>query len=68
MIMEKPKTQNIKSPWKLENSINEYIDFIDNDKDYHEDRLNDYKNEIFELAVESFTNKEIWDWINNRQD
>ena len=43
-----------------------YIDFIDNDVEYHED--NDFSNYIFEQALEVIYGKDIWNFVNNRQD
>ena len=66
--MDKPTTSSIRSPWKLQQAVKEYLDFIDNDEEYHEDREDKYRNAIFEQAVEAFTHEKVWDWINNRQD
>ncbi len=65
--MSKPKTSNIRSPWKLEKAIKDYLDFMDNDREYHEDRIDKYTNQIFEQAVECFTDEKVWDWINDRR-
>ena len=43
-----------------------YIDFIDNDVEYRED--NDFSNYIFEQALEVIYGKDIWGFVNNRQD
>jgi hypothetical protein len=65
--METPKTHNIKNPWKLELAVKSYLEFMDNDDEYSEDRLENYKNEVFEKAMESFAGEDIWEWINNRR-
>ncbi len=46
----------------------DYIQFIDNDKEYHEDRTDDYHNAIFEAAMQAFYGEDVWDWINNRRE
>jgi len=49
----------------LIDSALEYIEFIDSEN-YHEDSLDDYKQEIFEIAMEAVFGPKIWDWINER--
>ena len=66
--MKKPETRKAISLWKIEQAVKDYLDFIDNDKDYHEDGLEKYENAIFEKAVESFVGEKAWDWINNRRE
>ena len=51
---------------KLREVCQNYIDFIDNDVEYHED--NDFSNYIFEQALEVIYGKDIWGFVNNRQD
>lgn len=48
-------------------AVQDYIDFIDNDKEYHEDGLSDYKNQIFEVAIMHCLGEDVWEWINNRR-
>lgn len=43
-----------------------YIDFVDNDEEYHED--NDYSHYIFETTMEALFGKGVWNFINNRRD
>lgn len=43
----------------------EYIDFVDNDEEFHED--NDYDNSIFEVAMSTFFGENVWEFINNRK-
>ena len=45
----------------------EYIDFIDNDKEYCEDGLDNYQNAIFESAIDLFFKEDVLDWINKRR-
>lgn len=47
---------------ELEESVYRYIQFIKGE-DYHEDKIDNYKNEIFEKAVEHFYSPEVWDFI-----
>lgn len=50
----------------LKDTVKGYIDFIDNDKEYFED--NDYGGYIFEAAVMALFGKDVFEWINKRQD
>ena len=66
MIMGKPvKLENIDTK-KLSEICQQYIDFIDNDAEYHDD--NDYEHYIFESAMETIFGKKVWDFINNRHE
>ena len=66
--MEKPKQINTEEIdlTDLKEITQDYINFIDNDEEYHED--NDYNWHIFETAMETIFGKDVWDFINNRQD
>jgi len=66
--MEKPKQLSEKEIdlTELRNVCQGYIDFIDNDKEYYED--NDYDHYIFEKAMTTIFGKDVFDWINQRQD
>ena len=66
--MKKPKQLNTEeiNLTALKEICQNYIDFVDNDKEYHED--NDYDHYIFETAMETVFGKEVWNFINNRQD
>jgi hypothetical protein len=64
--MEKPKQLDNIDLQKLRNICQDYIEFIDDDEEYHED--NDYDHYIFESAMETVFGKDIWDFINNRRD
>ena len=65
--MEKPKLLSYDKMDidALRDICQDYIDFIDNDEEYHED--NKFKSYIFEIAVELIFGKDIWEFINNRQ-
>ena len=65
--MEKPKllkTEEIDLT-ELKDVCKDYICFVDNDEEYHED--NNYDHYIFETAMETVFGKKVWDFINNRQ-
>lgn len=64
--MEKPKQLKEIDVTKLREKCQEYIDFLDNDEEYFED--NSYEDEIHEIAMETFYGKDVWKFINNRQD
>ncbi len=49
---------------ELQATCQKYIDYIDS-PEYHED--NDFKQYIFETAIETFFGKDAWDFINNRR-
>lgn len=51
---------------KLREVCQNYIDFIDNDVEYQED--NDFRNYIFEQALEVIYGEDVWNFVNNRQD
>lgn len=63
--MEQPKQLETINLEKLRNICQDYINFIDNDEEYHED--NDYKEYIFEAAMETVFGKEVWTYVNNRR-
>lgn len=66
--MEKPKqlTEKEIDLTELRNVCQGYIDFIDNDNEYYEDNNNDHY--IFEKAMTTIFGKDVFDWINQRQD
>lgn len=49
----------------LKKICQQYMDFVDNDEEYHED--NDFKHYIFETAMQTLYGENVWDWINKRQ-
>lgn len=63
--MKKPEQLENVDTKKLSEICQQYIDFVDNDKEYHED--NDFNHYIFEIAMESIFGANVWDFINNRQ-
>jgi hypothetical protein len=67
-IMNKEKPQQLKEITldELKKICQEYIDFVDNNEEYHED--NDYNHYIFETAMKSVFDEEVFDYINSRQD
>jgi len=50
---------------QLRKVCQEYVDFVDNDKEYYED--NDHDHYIFEKALEAIFGSDVWEFINNRQ-
>ena len=66
--MEKPKqlTEKEIDLTELRNVCQGYIDFIDNYNEYYEDNDNDHY--IFEKAMTTIFGKDVFDWINQRQD
>ncbi len=47
---------------ELKNICKEYIDFVSNKEEYHED--NDYRYYIYEKALEAIYGKAIWKYKN----
>ena len=64
--MEKPKQLEKVDLQRLRDICQEYIDFVDDDKEYHEDH--DYEAYIFEAAVTAIFGREVWEFINNRHE
>lgn len=46
----------------LKQQVTGYLDFVESE-DYHED--NDYRQYIFEAAVEAYYGKDVWSFINS---
>ena len=46
-------------------SCEDFISFLDSDE-YHEDKIQNYVNDIFGEAMESIYGKEVFNFINNR--
>lgn len=64
--MEKPKQLETVDLQKLREICQQYLDFVDNDEEYHED--NDYDHYIFESALEAIFGKEVWTFVNGRHE
>ena len=62
--MKRPEQLENVETKQLSEICQKYIDFVDNDKEYHED--NNFKQFIFEAAMESIFGEDVWDFINNR--
>jgi len=60
--MNKPPPWRVVLTRPITKAVEQYIDFLDSD-DYNEDEDDDYKNAIFEAAVEAVYGKEVWTWI-----
>lgn len=64
--MDKPKELEIIDLRALREAVNDYLEFLESDY-YHEDRIDNYENDIFEKAIETFyPEQEIWGWVNMR--
>ena len=49
----------------LVQSCEDFIDFLDSDE-YHEDKIENYENDIFVQTMEAIYGKEVFNFINNR--
>lgn len=65
--MDKPKQLQDVDLTQLRVDAQEYLDFIDNDEEYHEDGLDNYQQAVFERVMTTLYGREVWNWINNRQ-
>jgi hypothetical protein len=50
---------------KLWNTCEDFISFLESDE-YHEDKIENYVNDVFGKAMESIYGKEVFKFINNR--
>lgn len=64
--MKKPEKLLLIDITKLEKKCQDYIDFVDNDEEYHED--GDHDVYIFEAAMKDIFGKDVFEWINQRQE
>ena len=64
--MEKPKQLEQINLDELKKICQEYIDFVDNDEEYHED--NDFDQYIFETAMITIFGENVFEYIDQRQD
>lgn len=66
--MEKPTQLNSEdiNIDELKNLCQKYIDFLDDDEEYYEDNV--YDQYIFEKTLETIYGKDVWDFVNNRQE
>lgn len=70
---EKQRPLGVPTPLKVENvdikklwnTCEDFISFLDSDE-YHEDKIENYVNDIFGKAMESIYGKEVFNFINNR--
>lgn len=70
---ERPIPLGVPIPFKVEsvdikklwNTCEDFISFLDSDE-YHEDKIENYVNDIFVKAMESIYGKEVFNFINNR--
>jgi hypothetical protein len=66
--MEKPKQLTEINVEALRTACQEYVDFMDNDEEYHEDLIGDYEHEVMEKAMEAIFGWDVWEWITLRQE
>ena len=64
--MLKPKQLEKINLDDLKKICQEYIDFVDNDEEYHED--NHFDQYIFEKAMMTIFGENVFEYINQRQD
>ena len=70
---ERPRPLEVPIPLKVENvdikklwnTCEDFISFLDSDE-YHDDKIENYVNDIFGKAMESIYGKEVFNFINNR--
>lgn len=48
----------------LRKACQEYIDFLGDKDDYHEDRIVDYEHEVMEKAMEAIFGEDVWKFVN----
>jgi hypothetical protein len=63
--MKRPLRKNKVDITLLVQSCEDFIDFLEDD-DYHEDKIENYENDIFEKVMEAIYGKEVFNFINNR--
>lgn len=63
--MKKPEQLQNANLTQLRKICQDYLDFVDNDKEYSED--NDFNEYIFETAMQTFFGDKVFDYINKRQ-
>lgn len=53
---------------KLKEACNDYMEFIWDDEEYHEDKVDDYEYEIFECAIAALYGPAVWESIRKKLD
>ncbi len=44
----------------------EFMEFMDSDN-YHEDRVDDYENHVFESVITELYGPDVWEWVREKQ-
>ena len=65
--MEKPTKQPIINIAGIIAACEEYIDFIESDN-FHQDKIGDYENQIYEKAIEGIMGQNVFKFINSKID
>lgn len=63
--MKRPLRKNKVDITLLVQSCEDFIDFLEDD-DYHEDKIENYENDIFEKVMEAIYGKDIFNYINSK--
>lgn len=61
--MTKPKMKKDINTSNLKKIVQDYVNYVAS-REYHED--NDYEYYIFETAMDTFYDKNIWEYINSK--
>ena len=61
--MKKPELKETPILEELETACKAYVDYVGSDE-YNEDYADNYRNEVFEKALEAFYSIDVWDYIN----
>jgi hypothetical protein len=62
--MRKPEQIQEVDLTAVRKACQEYIDFLGDEEDYHEDSINDYEYEVMEKAMEAIFGDDVWKYVN----
>lgn len=63
--MKRPLRKSKVNIEELVQSCEEFLSFLDGDE-YHEDRIVNYENDVFEKVMEAIYGKEVFKFINSK--
>ena len=63
--MKRPLRKSKINIEELVQSCEEFLSFLDGDE-YHEDRIVNYENDVFEKVMEAIYGKEVFNFINSK--
>ena len=63
--MKRPLIKSKINIEQLVQSCEEFLSFLDGDE-YHEDKIVNYENDVFEKVMEAIYGKEVFNFINNK--